>query len=227
MDEIIAEIKRVYFEEFSGFLAPPVIIISVLYVLCIVVWDPELGVWKVLLSYNVFSLLDIAETPIKNVLIRDIVISLIGAFLTDQFYSFIKSRWFNLISKGIGLEERINFHIKKADQVKSDNEAVNLFLVKGLQKRIEEKEKHISRNHTLGRFFMACLWVSFVSFVYVFLISVYRGSLIICYFDLFFCFISLVAILYVQEKSTKFFLRKLMPLVIMERALLGKDYEAG
>lgn len=225
MEDIIAEVKRVYIEEITTLLAPRIVFISVFYLICISVWTAQEGVWQNLLSYSVFSLFDLVSGPISTILVRDLLISVIGALTTNYFYRTLKESWFNSVAKKLNFEARINGSIRNAEHIKSDNEAYNLFMVKDYQKEIENKEKTVYRYHIFGRLAITIATGSLTSFLFSFFVSVSSGRIVLCYFDLFAFAIAVVFIFFVQEKSIVYFLKEVMPLIVIEKALLGKSYE--
>ena len=181
MDEIIDKVKGAYLEEFAILFVPKITIFSVFFMVCIASWSSDKGLWGNLLLSNLTSFFNFSDGPISQVLVRDFLVSIIAAYLAHYSYQAIKQKWFSLIGKTMNLEGRINTRIRESSQLRSENEAINLFIVKGVQKDIEEKEKQLYRYHSIGAFSMAILIASISALMFSLLKGFFEGKLL--FFD--------------------------------------------
>jgi len=224
MDDFVAEIKKAYLEEITILLAPKMVIFTIFFMICIVSWSANEGLWGNLLLYEIISFFDFSNGPISQVLVRDFLVGVIAAYLTHYSYQMIKSKWFSVVGHRINLEARINTRIQESSHLRSENEAINLFIVKGIQKDIENGEKKLYRYHSVGAFSMAILIASISAFIFSFSLGYSNGVWGFCRIDLLASFASLAVILFVQERATIYFLKRMMPLIVVEKTLVGKGY---
>ncbi|MEM8614028.1 MAG: hypothetical protein AAGF93_18540 [Cyanobacteria bacterium P01_H01_bin.105] len=225
MNDVIAELKLTYIEEITKTVTPYIIFTSVFYLVCIVVWTHDRGLWNNLTSYNIFVLFDLSNGPIKEAFVKDILASLIGAILTKHSYQVSKKLYFNFVTNRIDLESRINEKIKESKQLKSENDAINLFIASELQKDKQNKIKNMDSNHSVGKVAITVFWASSLSCCFVLFVSAAQGKLLFCKADFFVSLASAIIVLYVQERNVIHFLKAIMPLIIVEKTLLGKTYE--
>ncbi|MBE9159864.1 hypothetical protein IQ265_23955 [Nodosilinea sp. LEGE 06152] len=224
MDDFIAEIKKAYLEEITILLAPKMVVFTIFFMLCIVSWSASEGLWGNLLAYKIVSFFDFSTGPISQVLVRDFLVGVIAAYLTHYSYQMVKDKWFNFVGHRINLEARINARIQESSHLRSENEAINLFIVKGVQKDIEDGEKKLYRYHSVGAFSMSILIASISAFIFSFSLGYSNGAWVFHRLDLLASFASLVIILFVQERATIYFLKRMMPLIVVESTLAGKGY---
>ncbi len=216
MDDLIAELKRLYIEQLTNTLAPHKVLIFIFDLLGIIELqnNQKTSIVLGILHAEVVRIFDIESGPLSKALIMDLLLSIGLAILTLFFYKILRNFFFGRLSQQNRFGEYAKRLTENAKREMNPEKIVNLLIVKDLEKEIKKKKAAIIQMHSWGEVFMAFTWISFLGLVF-------RKDL----FDFISCLVTLLVILWLQRRSFFYYIKSLVPLITTEKAFLDQEFK--
>lgn len=218
MDDLIKFVKEKYIDELIAPIDFHKIIIFLFFLATLNSTQNKnyIGsIWLELGIIDIQNIFDIKSKVWENILIFHILIALSLTAVITPIYSVFKNNFFQKFANIKDLDTYVNKLYLKIKNSLTNNQSLNLILIKDISKDLDIKKKKLIRLHICGEICLSCVVVSIIGLTT-------KINLI----DFAFALAFLSIVIYLQLRAYLYYIKTIIPIALPKKIIMEGKFDA-